>query len=701
MTNKAVPPCQAACPIRTDVRGYVSAIARSDVEMAIRIIRQVNPFPSVCGRICTRPCEAVCRRAQIDEPISIAALKRFAAEQVGANGRSPLLVQQPEHYYDERVAVIGSGPAGLTAAHDLALLGYRVTVFEAQNVLGGMLSEGIPDYRLPKDVVKEEVDSILSLGIEVKTGLSLGRDFSIEGLLKDYQAVFLAVGSQKSLFPRCKGVGLSGIITAVEFLKQVSRGQRPFLGERVVVVGGGHTAIDAARTCLRMGSSEVTIIYRRTLDEMPAGRAEVEDAEKEGVKIRYLAAPVEFSGNGNVQKVRCIEMRLGELDESGRRRPVPVENSEFEIEADTVILAIGYIPEADALKDSGLILSKNGTVIVKDETGATNLKGVFAGGDVVSGPLSVIEAIAAGKRAADAIHCYLRNLPAKEVEKPLPFGMLNDSIVRLINKSMRQKMPALPIEKRINSFAEVELVYNWGEALKEAQRCLLCGAGALVAENCAVCLNCVRVCPYGVPTPGKEIAEIDISQCQACGICASECPASAINLKLETMADGRAALEQVIDIARREAPEILMIGFYCQYKSHTRPPAGRDGVYPIRKKAPYETRSKLQRVELSNGVYWLGKLCTGRVDVFQLIYPFELGADGVVVHMCKNEECRFRDGSRWLLAHIERARKILDEIGIGADRLNTISEGEDVSDFRKRLEVLGINLLRKGEKVKG
>ncbi|MFZ6017661.1 MAG: FAD-dependent oxidoreductase [Nitrospirota bacterium] len=668
---ETVSPCQAACPIHTDVRGYVTAIIRGDLDEAIKINRQVNPFPSVCGRICTRPCESVCRRAQVDEPIAIAALKRFASDQT----KGLKLIQPPQHYYDERVAVIGAGPAGLTAAHDLALLGYKVTVFEEQNVLGGMLMEGIPEYRLPKDVVNEEVDFILSLGIEAKTGLSLGRDFSIEELLKDYQAIFLAVGSQKSLFPKCKGIELSGIITAVEFLKQVSRGQRPFLGKRVLVIGGGHTAIDAARTCLRLGSSDITIIYRRTLDEMPAGREEVEDAEKEGVNIRYLTAPVDFSGNGNVQKVRCIEMRLGELDASGRRQPLPVENSEFEIKADTVILAIGYIPEPDTLKDSGLILSKNGTVIVKDETGATNLKGVFAGGDVVSGPLSVIEAIAAGRRAADTIHRYLRNLPAKEVEKPLPFRPLDDSVVRLINKSMRQKIPTIPVEKRLNNFNEVDMGYSWSEAVKEAQRCLLCGSGALVAENCAACLNCVRICPYGVPVPGREIAEIDISQCQACGICASECPASAINLKLETREDGHAALQKMIDKARREAPEILIIGYYCRYKVPTGLPD-------------------------ESGICWLGKLCTGRLDVFQLIYPFEWGVDGVAVHMCKNEECRFRDGSRWLLTHIERAKKILDEIGIGADRLDIISDGEDVSDFRKRLEALGINPVRKGEKAK-
>jgi len=230
-------------------------------------------------------------------------------------------------------------------------------------------------------------------------------------------------------------------------------------------------------------------------------------------------------------------------------------------------------------------------------------------------------------------------------------------------------MPVLPIEKRVNSFAEVELGYNLEQALMEAQCCLNCGAGALVADNCAACLSCVRICPYGVPVPGKEKVEIDISQCQACGICASECPALAINLKIETREEGHAALKRVIDEAMQAATEVLIIGFYCQYKLPAGPPDGGDGVY------------------------WLGKLCTGRLDIFQLIYPFELGVDGVAVHMCKNDECHFRDGSKWLLARIEKAKKILDEIGMGSNRLKIVPE--DLSDFRKELEAMGMNPVRK------
>lgn len=671
MVNKLIPPCQAACPIHTDIRSYILAIARGDVETALRINLQVNPFPSVCGRICTHPCETACRRAQVDEAVSIASLKRFAADQ--SKEMNP--IKQPEHHYTEKIAVIGGGPAGLTAAHDLALLGYRVTVFEAQKVLGGMISEGVPEYRLPKDVVRKEIDHILSLGIEAKTCLSLGRDFKIEELLRDYQAVFLALGSQKSLLPKCDGIELSGVITALEFLKQVSRGERPVLGKHVVVVGGGHTAVDAARTCLRLGASDVTIVYRRTLKEMPAGPSEIEDAEKEGIKLRYLSAPVKFLCNegGNLEKVCCIGMQLGELDESGRRRPAPVKNSEFEIEADTVIFAIGYIPESEILMDSGLSLNRNNTIVVKDETGVTNLKGVFAGGDVVSGPSSVVKAIAAGKRAADAIHCYLRKLPPKELEKYSVLGPLDDNIVSLINKSNRQGMPSLPVEKRIHSFNEVESGFTMEQALREAQRCLNCGAGANVSDNCASCMNCVRICPYGVPVPGEEIVEIDISQCQACGICASECPASAITLKIEKRQEDIAALQNIMDKALQERHEQIIIGYYCRYKN----PTG---------------------FQDNNGIYWFGKLCTGRLEVFQLLYPFELGADGVAVDMCRDEECRFRDGSKWLLKHVEKAKRVLDEIGIGSNRLNIISE-EDFPDIRMRFESLSKNPIR--EKVKG
>jgi len=672
MTTVSIPPCQAACPICTDVRGYVSAIARGDAEEAISIIRRVNPLPSVCGRICTRLCESACRRAQVDKAVSIRDLKRFAADQTrGMKGR-----EKPEHAYDEKIAVIGSGPAGLTAAHDLALLGYDVTLFEAQKTLGGLLSEGIPDYRLPKDVVMEDIDNILALGVKARTGVALGVDFTIEELLTEYQVVFLAMGSQKSLSPKVQGAGLSGIISGVAFLKQISRGEQPPLGKSVVVVGGGNTAIDAARSCIRLGCHDVTIIYRRTLDEMPAAHEEVVEAEREGVKIIYLAAPVDFIGDGKVERIRCVKMQLGAPDASGRLSPVPVHSSEFEINADTVILAIGYAPDAETLKDSGLDLNRKGTVIVKDDSGITNLDSVFAAGDVVSGPQSVIEAMASGRKVAEAIHRHLRKLHHTEAARPEPIPPLDGRIIERIKKSERQTMFALPVEERTANFREVDLVYSREQAAMEAQRCLNCGAGASVQDNCASCLQCVRICPYGVPQPGETVAEIDISQCQACGICAAECPASAILLGCEPKEDMRRELDRVMDIARQETPELLVIGFYCRYASPVGPPFDSDEVY------------------------WVGRFCTGRINESHLIYPFEMGADSVIVSLCGDDECRFRDGSRQMKEYILRAKRILKETGFGAERLNTISDEEEFFLFRQRIEASGMNPIRTGQRVK-
>lgn len=647
MSISSMPPCQTACPIRTDVRGYILAISKGDYQEAIKIIRSVNPFPSVCGRICTRACELSCRRGQIDEPIAIAALKRFASDQTKALQK----MNPPGHYYDEKIAVVGGGPSGLTAAHDLALKGYKVTVFDADDELGGMLSRGVPEYRLPKRIVQDDISSILSLGIETRTGKALGRDFTIDDLLKDYQAVFLALGSERSIFPKCKGVELPGIITAVEFLKQISRGQRPHLGNNIVVIGGGHTAVDAARTLIRLGSRNVTILYRRTLKEMPAGKEEVIEAELEGIKIMYLTAPVEFLGTGKVEKVKCIKMMPAEPKASRKSTLAKVEGSEFEIEADAVILAIGYNPKTDTIKDVGIISGKSGTIVVKDDTGATNIKGVFAGGDVVSGPMSVVQAISSGKRAADSIHRYLRNLPSLEMEETYVLKPLDEKIVNLIVKAMRQKMPSLPIEKRISSFEEVTLGFTENQALLESQRCLQCGAGATISDDCVACFNCVMVCPYGVPVAGEEKVQIDISQCQACGICASECPATAIDVRLETKGESKKKLQKAIESAKMERSEDFIIEFFCQYHKP-------------------ENISK----EKKKGKYTIGKPCMARIDVHQLIQPLEEGSKEVELNKCEHEqECRFKGCDEWIQRHVESARKILVDIGIDSERIKLVS----------------------------
>jgi coenzyme F420-reducing hydrogenase delta subunit/Pyruvate/2-oxoacid:ferredoxin oxidoreductase delta subunit len=314
-------------------------------------------------------------------------------------------------------------------------------------------------------------------------------------------------------------------------------------------------------------------------------------------------------------------------------------------------------------------------VIVQDDTGITNIQGVFAAGDVVTGPLSVIEAMASGRKAAEAIHHYFRNKLEKGSDAAEPLRTLDENVVELIAKSERQKMPRLPVEDRIDNFGEVDLGYTQEQACREALRCLNCGSGASVSETCAACLNCVRICPFGVPAPGRERAEIDVSQCQSCGICAAECPASAINLERTGKEDLRAELEDVVDSARQEAPDILVIGFYCRYDSPLGPPLDREDIY------------------------WLGRYCTGNLKESEILYPFELGVEGVVLHRCSVDTCRFRDGARWIEAHAKRAKKILHETGIGEDRLSIVSGDEEFTHFRERLDAMGINPLRTGKKV--
>ncbi len=666
-----VPPCQAACPINTDVRGYVSALARDDAEEAVRIIRRVNPLPSVCGRICTRLCETACRRSRIDAPVAIRSLKRYAADRTGRLFFGKRAIQS----YTENIAIIGSGPSGLVAAHDLALLGYRVAIFEAQSVLGGLLREGIPRYRLPKEVVQREIEDILSLGVEASTGVSLGKDFSIEDLLKDYRAVFIAVGSQKSLYPRCKGDDLPGVWPGVEFLKLVDRGAASRPGEKVAVIGGGHTAIDSARTCVRLGCSDVTVVYRRSMPEIPAGRDEVEQAEMEGVRFIYCAAPVEFAGDRRVKRVRLIRMEPGEPDSSGVRLPVPVKDTEFDISSDAVILAIGYIPDVEDLKKNGLRTDSGGKIIIKDDSGITDINNVFAAGDVVTGPMSVIEAMASGRKAAGAIHRYFRNIPGAIADNRVSLPALNAAVADQIQKSERQQMPRLPAGERKKTFDEVDIGYSREQACMEALRCLNCGSGASVGAGCASCLNCVRICPFGIPAPGKETAEIDAGQCQACGICAAECPASAIHMQIEGRDDLRREAEIIVRRAREENPEMVVIGYYCRYNDPLGPPLE------------------------DNALHWIGRFCTGRVNEAQMLYPFEAGSDGVVISACPADECRFRRGGYWTAEHVRKAKKILGETGMVGDRLSMISGEEDFAVFRQRLETIGINPFRKDKKA--
>jgi NADH-quinone oxidoreductase subunit F len=380
----------------------VALIAKEKFREALELIREVNPLPAVCGFICHHPCEEACLREDVDDPVPMRLLKRFVAEYE----REGIRIRGREKKKRQKILVIGSGPAGLTAANDLSLLGYGVTIYEALPVLGGMLSVGIPAYRLPRDILNMEIEGIRKLGVEMKTNhfFSGGNGTSFRKL--GFHAVFLSTGAHGSMKLRIPGEGLRGVLPGVEFLRDINLGKKIEMGKKVVVIGGGNVAVDVARSALRLGAKKVGIYYRRSRNEMPAIPEEVEEAIQEGVKIHFLVSPLKIIGKGGkAAEMECARMKLGEPDRSGRRKPTPIEGSSFRVQSDTVIAAIGQKIDRKAFK--GLDTNQDGTVRTNPETGETSLKGVFAGGDLVRGPGWAIDAIADGKKGAQSIHKYL------------------------------------------------------------------------------------------------------------------------------------------------------------------------------------------------------------------------------------------------------------------------------------------------------
>jgi NADPH-dependent glutamate synthase beta subunit-like oxidoreductase len=402
--KSALPPCQESCPIHQDTRGYVGLIAKGKFREALELIREVNPLPAVCGFICHHLCEGVCLRTEVDQPVPIRLLKRFVAEYEGGKKEARRRTARSRR---EKIMVVGSGPAGLAAANDLRLLGYEVTVFEALPVLGGMLAVGIPEFRLPRKVLQTDIDGIRDLGVEMETRHRIFFDKKQESFRRlGFQAAFLSTGAHRSVSLHVPGERLEGVLSGVEFLREINLGRTIKIGKKVAVIGGGNVALDVARSAIRMGAETVGIYYRRTRNEMPAIPEEVEETTREGVEIRFLASPVRLVGHGKkVTGIELIRMELAKADETGRPAPVPIHGSEYRVRAETVISAVGQKVDPRGLK--GFDRNKDGTIRIDPKTGATSMEGVFAGGDMVSGPGWAIDAIAAGKKAAESIDRYL------------------------------------------------------------------------------------------------------------------------------------------------------------------------------------------------------------------------------------------------------------------------------------------------------
>ncbi|MBZ5638724.1 MAG: FAD-dependent oxidoreductase [Acidobacteriia bacterium] len=610
-----VGPCQLACPAEVDIQGYIALAALGKHRDAVQLIKEKNPLPSVCGRVCTRPCEVKgCRRNLLDEAVGIDWIKRYVTDL--DLGRDDAWRPEVAPLNGKSVAVVGAGPAGLSCAYYLAVRGYQVNLFEALPEAGGMLRYGIPEYRLPKDVLDLEINQILSLGVRLKTNTLLGRDFTVQSLKRDgHQAVYLGLGAWKSSDMRVKGEDSEGVLSGIEFLKNFGLRRKIDLRGRVLVIGGGNTAIDCARTVLRLGVKEVRLLYRRTRNEMPANAAEIHEAEQEGVNMDFLVAPVRvITAGGRVSGLECLRMELGEPDASGRRSPKPVRGSEFVVDADFILSAIGQATRVPELLDGRvpdflpfgevLNLTRWQTIQTNEGTGETSVDGVFAGGDVVTGAATAIEAIAAGRRAAHAIDAYLtggkaRPEPKEFVSRKDTFAKVSVADLRSPAPSRRRPMPLLSVEDRVRGFMEVEQGYTPEDVEKEARRCLECGCTALFEcdlrryateygvdisrflgeatqhkvdtshplieldpNKCILCGRCVRICSevvgvsaYGYlqrgfstvvrPAMGGSLLETD---CVTCGLCIGTCPTGAIAQKIPLVKPGPWRTRQVPSI---------------------------------------------------------------------------------------------------------------------------------------------------------
>ncbi len=501
-------PCTHACPNSVNAHGYVAMIAQGKYQEALEVITRTLPLPGVLGRICPHPCETDCRRNEVDEPISICSLKRFAADQADIDDLPLVDIERR----DENIAVIGAGPAGLTAAYFLAKDGFKVTIFEALPVAGGMLRVGIPDYRLPPDVLEKEIKWITRFGVEIKFNTALGRDITVDGLLNDgYKAVYLAIGCHANMKLNIPNEDVDGVIPGVKFLRDVSLGDTTALKGNVIIVGGGDVAIDAARSALRLGADTVSILYRRTRAEMPAREEEIEDALEEGVEIQFLMAPMAVvERDGKAVGLKCIKMKLGEPDKSGRRRPVPIEGSEFVVDTDVIIPAIGQKTDTAFLKDTTDIeFDRWNNIKVDPISFQTTKEGVFAGGDAQTGAWIAIGAVAAGKEAAISIKRYLDGEDLKIGRAPIEVPQKNFfPIKKDIQKVERAKMGRISLKERQTGFTEVELGLSEAAAKTEAQKCLNCMV-------CCECLECVKACKAEAVTlkthaEKNDTVEIDV-----------------------------------------------------------------------------------------------------------------------------------------------------------------------------------------------
>jgi NADPH-dependent glutamate synthase beta subunit-like oxidoreductase/coenzyme F420-reducing hydrogenase delta subunit len=658
-------PCRDACPVHADVRAYVEAVAQGRWRDAIDIIRQQLPFASVCGRICHHPCEANCRRGDVDEAVAIREVKRFVAELQGAEGAT---VHKAPSQKKARVAIIGGGPAGMSAALDLAMAGYRPTVFEKFPLAGGIPATAVPAYRLPRDVLKTDIDWIAAHGVRIVTGVEIGKDKTIEDLRKEgFEAVLIAAGLARSRLLPIPGANHTRVYPALEFLTQAGFGRPPAIGRQVLVIGGGNVAVDAARTALRVGASQVRMMCLESEDEMPAFTWERREAREEGIDILQRRGPTEIVVRGGQivdVKARAVTRVF---DENHRFDPRYNDADVIDVPCDTVIMAIGQAADMGFLQGCSLKVDERGRLPYDAATLQTAAPWIFACGEIVTPPGSVVEACASGRRAARAIDQYLSGKPIQLNEVlPPKIQPIPAETAQKVSKAPREPVGTAAPEARKTHFGPVDMNFAQEAALRESRRCMSCGAGAeVIADKCAACLTCLRVCPFDIPKV-TDVARIESVLCQACGICIAECPANAI---VARGWDARALPTRAREaMAKLPADRPRMVAYVCGHRA-----------------SAAQWRGEVKLPESVAAVYLPS---IARLSVRDLLATLEAGAAAVIVVAIKEEAERYPQATRRAHRRFDQARQLLAEINAGPERLQWL-ELADTGDEAVREALAG------------
>jgi len=642
-------PCREACPVHADVRAYLEAAAQGRWRDAIDIIRERLPLASVCGRICHHPCEANCRRRDVDDPVAIREVKRFVAELEGAAGAT---VHKAPVQNKARVAIVGGGPAGLSAALDLAMAGYRPTIFEKFPRAGGIPATAVPAYRLPREVIQIDVDWIVAHGVRIVTGVEIGKDKTLDDLHREgFEAVLVAAGLARSRPLPIPGVDHPRVYPALEFLTQAAFGRPPELGRQVLVIGGGNVAVDAARTALRLGAEGVRLMCLESEEEMPAFAWEQREAREEGIDILHRRGPTEVVVRGG----RIVGVRTRAVtrvfDENRRFDPRYNDADTSEVPCDTVIIAIGQAPDMGFLRGSSLKADERGRLPCDPATLQTSVPWVFACGEIVTPPGSVVEACASGHRAACAIGLYLSGQPIRlDDSVPPKIDTIAAETAKKVTKVSREPVETVPPDARKRNFGPVDKNYVQESALRESRRCMSCGAGAeVLVDKCSACLTCLRVCPFDIPKI-TDVARIESALCQACGICIAECPANAIIARGWDARALPARAREAIDATPGDGPKVVAYvsghrASAAQWRGEAKRPPGVAVVY-------------LPSV--------------ARLSTRDLLCTLEEGAAAVVVAALKEEAERYPQAMRRARRRFDQARQLLAEVGIPADRLRWV-----------------------------